>query len=305
MKNLISTLMARIASLWPQRKHQQKTFLQVVRLFIAKQITEHDPAPATVKKYDLYYSNLSLFLKLRRQTHLPASDVKISLMEEFKSWLHANLKSCSLSHSSRHIELYKRALSFAVTMEYLPYSPIESMDTQRDKIKEVVHLEYEELETMMRRKFEAEIFDLVRDLYVFQAATGLSYGDLQSYQVVKEKDGQEWIYNARTKGGVQYYVPLFAPAKAIHEKYSGALPEITNAAYNRILKEITPLLGINKKLTTHTARKTFATLKSNEGWTTEAISKMLGHSSIKVTEQHYLKPNRQRIEREYRDLGYA
>lgn len=54
------------------------------------------------------------------------------------------------------------------------------------------------------------------------------------------------------------------------------------------LKEIAEILGINKRLTTHTARKTFAsTILLNNDVPIEIVSKLLGHSSIRVTEAAY------------------
>jgi integrase len=61
-----------------------------------------------------------------------------------------------------------------------------------------------------------------------------------------------------------------------------------NAFYNRELKEIARRLKIRKRLTTHSGRKTFATLQNEAGWSIESIALMLGHNSIKTTETHYI-----------------
>jgi site-specific recombinase XerD len=57
---------------------------------------------------------------------------------------------------------------------------------------------------------------------------------------------------------------------------------------NDYLKEIGDICGINKKLTFHTARHTFATMMLNNGASLESVSEMLGHSSLRQT-QHYAK----------------
>lgn len=63
---------------------------------------------------------------------------------------------------------------------------------------------------------------------------------------------------------------------------------ISNQRMNSYLKEIAEILGINKRLTTHTARKTFAsTILLNNDVPIEIVSKLLGHSSIRVTEAAY------------------
>nr|WP_317225046.1 tyrosine-type recombinase/integrase [Chryseobacterium aahli] len=58
---------------------------------------------------------------------------------------------------------------------------------------------------------------------------------------------------------------------------------------NAYLKEIADLCGINKDLTYHIARHTFAaTITLSNGVPIESVSKMLGHKNIKTT-QHYAK----------------
>jgi integrase len=68
------------------------------------------------------------------------------------------------------------------------------------------------------------------------------------------------------------------------------LPKISNQKYNEHLKEIAVLCGINTKLTTHSARKTFAILATERyKFSLESISYMLGHSDIKTTQAHYAR----------------
>ena len=64
---------------------------------------------------------------------------------------------------------------------------------------------------------------------------------------------------------------------------------LSNQKYNEYLKEIANVCGINKNLTTHTARHTFATTVTlGNGVPMETVSKMLGHKNLRTT-QHYAK----------------
>lgn len=93
-------------------------------------------------------------------------------------------------------------------------------------------------------------------------------------------------------------VPVLSSAKVIIERYKDhplclkngvLLPVLTNQKMNSYLKEIADLCGITKRLTTHVARHTAATvvfLANNVSL--ENVSKILGHSSTKMT-QHYAK----------------
>lgn len=128
--------------------------------------------------------------------------------------------------------------------------------------------------------------------------TGLAYVDVHSL-TMKDivKDGEKyWIKKARHKTNNMCHIPLITPALNIINKYSvhnqatgRLLPVLSNQKMNAYLKEIAAIVGINKNLTTHCARHTFATtvtLANNVS--IENVSKMLGHKSIKMT-QHYAR----------------
>ena len=109
----------------------------------------------------------------------------------------------------------------------------------------------------------------------------------------KDDEGIIWIYKERQKTERAFSIPLiFDEPLAILEKYESEseylLPRITNQYFNRILKEIAEVLEINKKLTHHTARKTFATtILLNNDIPIETVSKLLGHSKITTTLSYY------------------
>ena len=94
----------------------------------------------------------------------------------------------------------------------------------------------------------------------------------------------------REKTGVNFNVPLLDIPKQILDKYAGKLPNQmvlpvpSNQKMNAYLKEIGDLCGIEKELTFHLARHTFATLALSKGVSIESVSKMLGHTNIKTTQ---------------------
>ena len=94
------------------------------------------------------------------------------------------------------------------------------------------------------------------------------------------------MYRLKTKSKIS--VPLLTKAKEVLVKFDNQLPSISNQKFNSYLKEIAGVVGIEKRLTHHIARKTFATtvlLYNNVP--IEIVSKLLGHSSIKITQNHY------------------
>ena len=123
--------------------------------------------------------------------------------------------------------------------------------------------------------------------------TGLSYVDvceLRAENIKVSFDGNLWIIKKRHKTNVTSNIRLLDIPKAILQKYDGKLPDgkilpiISNQKMNDYLKEIAAVCGINKKITYHVARHSFATLSISYGVPIESVSKMLGHTNIRTTQ---------------------
>jgi integrase len=143
--------------------------------------------------------------------------------------------------------------------------------------------------------------DLIRDLFVFSCYTGLAYIDvknLKKEEILQTPDGIWWIKTLREKTKVRSQIPLLQTPIDIIQKHlnlnevgSGEtlFSLLSNQRTNSYLKEIAMLCRINKNLTFHVARHTFATTVTlQNGVPIESVSKMLGHTNIKTT-QHYAK----------------
>ena len=135
----------------------------------------------------------------------------------------------------------------------------------------------------------------------FYRFTGLAYVDVKklSYKNIGfGVDGEKWIFINRTKTDTRSNIPLLPIASTILEKYKDhpqvinedkLLPILSNQKMNSYLKEIADVCEINKELTFHIARHTFATTVTlSNGVPIESVSKMLGHRNLKTT-QHYAK----------------
>lgn len=131
----------------------------------------------------------------------------------------------------------------------------------------------------------------VRDVFVFQTYTCLSYSDLKGFdsRMIQEVKGMNVYVGRRIKTTMTFTIPLLSPALDILHKYEGKLPIISNVKYNEYLKIVAQAAGIDKPLSTHWARHTGATLLLNEGVPMQIVAKICGHSSTKITEQVYAK----------------
>jgi len=134
----------------------------------------------------------------------------------------------------------------------------------------------EEIRLFVDRKQKNAKQELYRDLYLLCDLTGMSYIDVSTLlptHLCRDNKNQLWIHKSRVKVTAAKEtctsnVPLLAPVVAILDKYKGwdsdnpdgpCLPVPSNQKMNEYLKEIATLCRINKRLTVHQARHTFAT----------------------------------------------
>ena len=157
----------------------------------------------------------------------------------------------------------------------------------------------EEIERMMSIEFALPRLEYVRDVFIFCVFTGMAYVDvnnLRQEHIVRDNNDDLWIRKARQKTNNMCNIPLLKIPQLLMEKYknhplctkTGALlPVPSNQKMNSYLKEIADFCGIQKNLTTHTARHTFATVVAlANGVSMENIAKMLGHSDIRMTQRY-------------------
>ena len=173
----------------------------------------------------------------------------------------------------------------------------------KNKIKKVdrVYLNDEEIKQIANKPLASERLAQVRDVFIFCCFTGLAYVDVKNLKrgdIVTGIDGEKWISIKRQKTNVPSRIPLLPIAATLLNQYQYnrmclntglLLPVSSNQKMNSYLKEIADFCGIDKPITFHIARHTFATTVTLlNGIPIESVSKMLGHTNIQTT-QHYAK----------------
>ena len=141
----------------------------------------------------------------------------------------------------------------------------------------------EEIENVaLNRKYEI----MARDLFVFQANTGLAYVDTQTFNKdeLTKNGGRLGYQNKRVKTAERFYIPLNKKAKEILKKYGGRPPVIRLGVYNTNLKKVAKRAGVPIPISSHWARHTFAMICLNHGLSIEVLAAILGHSNIKTTQ---------------------
>ena len=96
----------------------------------------------------------------------------------------------------------------------------------------------------------------------------------------------------RDKTQRQISIQILPKAQEIIDMYSTddnlIFLSISNQKFNSYLKEIADITGIEKRLTHHIARKTFASTVLLYNYVPmEIVSKVLGHSNMLITQESY------------------
>ncbi|PJJ83295.1 site-specific integrase [Mucilaginibacter auburnensis] len=255
-----------------------------------------DLVKATLTKYETIRTKVADYIAHRYQCNdLFLDELEYNFITGFEHYMKTQQL---VSHNvvMAYIKRIKRVVNMAVDNGWLAASPIRKYVCTSKKTART-ELEAEELAALEEKHFEVERLEEVKDCYLFSCYTGYAFIDackLSVEHLVKGSDGEYWVMTSRTKSKIAANVPLLPQALAIIDKYRAhpirkiqgrLLPMKSNQKMNAYLKEIADLCGINKKLTTHTARHTFATTVTLENDVPiETVSKMLGHTKITTTQ---------------------
>jgi site-specific recombinase XerD len=235
---------------------------------------------------------------------IPLKDVNYKFAEAFYHFL-TTQKTSKQNGANKHIQRLKKIINYAVKLDYLPKNTLESFSLEFSPVNKVA-LTMDEIKRLQKLNLQRATLRNVRDIFLLQCFTGLSYGDVERLtlsDIHEVTEGEYWIKMEREKTQVHFSVPLLAPAleilESFWEKESGEklLPILTNQKMNENLKIIQELASINKSLTTHLARHTFATaITLANGVPIETVSRMLGHTKLSTT-QVYAKVLEEKIGR--------
>ena len=239
----------------------------------------------------------------RKDVKLKDLDLKFIQDLEYFFKTELNLKQATVYRS---IQRVKKIIQFAISENYLKKDPFHLYKNKKYKTV-IIYLTDEELKRLGEHNFSQKRLQQVKDLFIFCCYTGLAYTEMSTLTTKNIEigfDGKEWIQMIRKKTNKKISIPILPKAKEILDKYNDELPSISNQKFNSYLKEIAEVLSIDKKLTHHIARKTFATtvlLYNNVPM--EIVSELLGHSNMNITQAHYGKIVQNKVSLEIEKLS--
>ncbi|MDE6299155.1 MAG: site-specific integrase [Muribaculaceae bacterium] len=233
------------------------------------------------------------------------SDLTTANILRFEDWLRSRKTYRQTTIASYH-KFFKVYIHEALKRNYIEKNPYAGLSIDRGKSSVRKYLTPEEVHLFEQVELSTRSLDSVRDLFLFQCYTGIAYADLVSFDFNKviERDGRYILNDCRKKNGEIFYIVLLPKAISILRKYSFNLPVISNQQYNLRLKLVANYARVNKTVTTHMARHTYASMCLNAGIKIEVLAQMLGHTDIKTT-QIYAKMFNSTVEAAFDQLEQA
>lgn len=270
-----------------------------------------DRTYATYQTYISAYQHLERFVRTKYKVEdIPLTQLDLPFIESFAFYLRIERKMQPESVNGR-IKLLQRAVRIALHRGLISRPPFFGYKPEKCKIK-IKSLTAKEFERILSTPIERLTWVFARDMFVFAAFTGMSYSDVRKFtwkDIVTEEDGSLWISMCRQKTDIPFQVKLLDIPIRIIEKYRGTgkdgkvFPMIALTSIDLRLKTIAKLCNIDKPISYHAARHTFASqLCLSQGVPIETVSLMMGHRNIYTT-QRYARLNNEKIGNDMKKLS--
>ena len=302
---------------WSPEQKKKKDVNEVVA-WMQEQLPLLRLRDGTVKHYRPLFVRLTAFGEISEWC-----DLTIENIYKFDAYLHSLRKELTDAEKKKGVKAeplsdagvytyhkcFRALLTRAYKMGVIDANPYDRLkgEFSRGEKQSMDYLTEEEMAAFESiRPLRGSVMEVAHDLFIFQMYTGLSYGDMQTFDMKDYRliDGTWRNVGERIKTGVPYVSQLLPPAVAILEKYNYQLPTLGNAEYNHSLKALGMACGITRPLHSHMARHTFATFALRQGVKIENLARMLGHTNITQT-QRYAKVVAASVHEEFDKLGAA
>lgn len=282
-----------------QVRKQERTILQVIQDHNdeAQKLIGKDFVEITWRRYETMKRYLSELIKQKYGVEdLPLSHFTGEVIRAYEVYLKTEKDLCQ-NTLIRYMKALKKITNRCLANDWIQKDPFAGIKF-REEPTEPEFLTLEEVDRIYNCTPGSKRLEVIRDMFLMSAFTGLAFTDVSQLtedHIIIDNDGNKWIRKPRQKTKQMSNIPLLDVPLSIIEKYQGdpkakkkgvLLPVPCNQVMNRYLKEIATICNINKHLTMHTARHTYATLCLSQGVSLKNVSKMLGHTSVKMTERY-------------------
>lgn len=216
------------------------------------------------------------------------------------------LKNQHLAQSSKakYFTTLSDCLNEAVRHDFISVNPISKLDKE-EKIKtesgKREYLTSDEIKQMIDTDIDKGI---IKKMFLFSCFTGLRLGDIRrmTWNCIERNGKQPILRLKMQKTKNEITLPLSRNAarwlpKTKNVKGSDLIfGNINNTMVSKTMRKWTDKAGIKKYITFHCARHTFATLLITYKVDLYTVSKLLGHSDIKITQIYAKLIDQKKIE---------
>lgn len=280
------------------KDEEQKTILQVFEYHNLRQKQQigKGVAKGTHDRYVICLRHIESFLEWKfKRKDIPLSLLNYEIISDLEFYFRT-VRNCGNNTTLKYLSNFKKIIHLARKLGWMTQDPFFGFEGKLEPVDRG-YLTEGEVTSIAQKTFSIDRLNYVRDVFLFSCYTGLAYADvekLSANNIILGIDGKKWVHIERTKTGVTSKIPLLPLAEGIINRYANnpeclnkgkLLPVISNQKMNSYLKEIADVCGIQKNLTFHVSRHTFATtITLSNKVPIESVSKMLGHKSIKTTQ---------------------
>ncbi len=224
-------------------------------------------------------------LRRYRKGNIPLASVNVNWLEGFENYLKTFVcENSVLTYFNNLKALFNRAVKEKIIgiTPFTYYRKMKKPDVER------TCLTIEELRALAKTESDRPN---IKRAFIFSCYTGLRLSDVENLQWSNVNGDKLDFRQKKTKGFE--YLPLSATAKKlIYPDGERILGMPKDKVFNlpsqeivtRAIKRWVAKAGINKRVTFHTARHTFATVALTQGVDLYTVSKLLGHTDIKNTQ---------------------
>jgi site-specific recombinase XerD len=278
-----------------------------------KELVGKEYAPGTLERYTTSLKHTIEFMQWKYNiSDIDITKIDHAFITDYEFWLRS-VRNCANNTAVKYIKNFNKIIKICLANHWIDKNPLANY---KSKVKEVerVYLTEDEIQSIMEKEFKTERLSLVRDIFLFSCFTGLAYIDVKNLtksHISFGIDGEKWIFTHRQKTESASKIPILPVTQMIIDKYENhpqcnnedkLLPILSNQKMNAYLKELADICNIDKELTFHIARHTFATTVTlTNGVPIESVSKMLGHKNLRTT-QHYAKVLDRKVSEDMRIL---
>lgn len=265
--------------------------------FVKRRVSERtDLRKGTLNTHASLINSLEEFERIIHFTDITTANIM-----HYDDFLHRKYTKQTTIHG--YHKRLKRYINEAIKYELLKDNPYSRLKFERGKSEGIKYLTTEQIARIRALKISSKSIEKVRDLFIFQCYTGLSYADLFKFDfsTVTKKNNKFFIRDMRVKTEEEYFLMLLKPAMEILRKYDFRLPVISNYQYNLRLKVVQELANIKSSLHSHMARHSFAVMALSMGVSIENLARMMGHTDIKTT-QIYAKVLNKSVQEEFEKM---